>query len=119
MSTETEIGMQDDRWTKADGGEILLTGLCLIVGPPILTGLLAPVAALGSLAELVFGIAAIFIPLLMVIGAWMLFLGGLTVCFASRHRPGHCHCCDYNLTGNVSGVCPECGTAVEKTEPKP
>ena len=25
----------------------------------------------------------------------------------------HCAKCDYNLTGNVSGICPECGTAVE------
>ena len=26
--------------------------------------------------------------------------------------PGHCQKCGYNLTGNVSGVCPECGEAV-------
>jgi hypothetical protein len=26
--------------------------------------------------------------------------------------PGHCACCGYNLKGNASGVCPECGTAV-------
>ncbi len=25
---------------------------------------------------------------------------------------GHCQNCGYNLTGNVSGRCPECGTAV-------
>ena len=24
-------------------------------------------------------------------------------------KPGHCRKCGYNLTGNVSGVCPECG----------
>lgn len=24
---------------------------------------------------------------------------------------GHCEVCQYNLTGNVSGICPECGTA--------
>lgn len=23
--------------------------------------------------------------------------------------PGHCRACGYNLTGNVSGICPECG----------
>lgn len=32
-----------------------------------------------------------------------------------RHRrakpPGHCKACGYNLTGKVSGICPECGTA--------
>ena len=26
--------------------------------------------------------------------------------------PGMCRHCNYNLTGNVSGVCPECGTPV-------
>ncbi|MHC4698177.1 MAG: hypothetical protein ACYTFA_15695 [Planctomycetota bacterium] len=26
---------------------------------------------------------------------------------------GYCQKCGYNLTGNVSGVCPECGTKVE------
>ena len=26
-------------------------------------------------------------------------------------QPGHCRC-GYNLTGNTSGICPECGTAV-------
>ncbi len=27
--------------------------------------------------------------------------------------PGHCFCCGYNLTGNASGTCPECGGAGE------
>jgi len=26
---------------------------------------------------------------------------------------GHCKNCDYNLTGNESGVCPECGTEIK------
>ena len=26
-----------------------------------------------------------------------------------RHPPGYCQKCGYDLTGNVSGVCPECG----------
>jgi hypothetical protein len=31
-------------------------------------------------------------------------------------RKGHCLVCNYDLTGNVSGTCPECGTKVpEKT----
>lgn len=28
-----------------------------------------------------------------------------------RHPPGCCRKCGYDLTGNVSGKCPECGTA--------
>lgn len=29
-----------------------------------------------------------------------------------RLRMGHCLHCDYNLAGNASGVCPECGTKI-------
>jgi hypothetical protein len=34
--------------------------------------------------------------------------------WADRRRiaPGHCRNCGYDMTGNVSGRCPECGTAV-------
>jgi hypothetical protein len=31
-----------------------------------------------------------------------------------RLREGFCVKCGYNLTGNVSGVCPECGTVISK-----
>lgn len=27
-------------------------------------------------------------------------------------RPGHCRQCGYNLTGNSSGICPECGAKI-------
>ena len=30
-----------------------------------------------------------------------------------RFPPGHSQTCGYNLTGNVSGRCPECGTLVK------
>jgi hypothetical protein len=30
-----------------------------------------------------------------------------------RFPAGHCQNCGYNLTGNVSGVCTECGTPIE------
>ena len=30
-----------------------------------------------------------------------------------RHPPGHCQKCGYDLTGNESGTCPECGKEVE------
>lgn len=31
-----------------------------------------------------------------------------------RRALGGCRSCGYNLTGNVSGVCPECGTAIQQ-----
>lgn len=36
----------------------------------------------------------------------------------SRRRRSGCPSCAYDLTGNVSGVCPECGTAVAVTTPE-
>jgi len=33
--------------------------------------------------------------------------------------PGHCRTCGYNLRGNVSGVCPECGTPAPKADETP
>ncbi len=44
------------------------------------------------------------------------YLGATLMRFALQPRPTDwplCPHCDYNLTSNVSGVCPECGTAVE------
>ena len=38
---------------------------------------------------------------------------------AGRRRIRYCHCpsCNYNLTGNTTGICPECGTAVVENHP--
>lgn len=30
--------------------------------------------------------------------------------------PNHCKTCGYNLTGNVSGKCSECGTAISNSD---
>ena len=54
------------------------------------------------------------------------FVGGavlLFIVFRSRTPlvpgPGHCRKCGYDLTGNTSGICPECGlkTAAFPTTP--
>ncbi len=52
---------------------------------------------------------------------WMPFLAiGIPTAamfFLDRRRipPNHCRNCGYNLTGNVSGVCPECGCRIAPT----
>ncbi len=54
-----------------------------------------------------------------IIPAWMIFVAiGLPTVFLwwldRRSPPGHCPRCGYNLTGNVSGRCPECGVVVSE-----
>ena len=50
---------------------------------------------------------------------WLLFLLFLTVTWFLFWRDlrsiptGHCQACGYNLTGNVSGRCPECGSTCD------
>ena len=39
--------------------------------------------------------------------------GGMYVTWRARVPRGHCRRCRYDLTGNVSGVCPECGVEVQ------
>jgi hypothetical protein len=38
---------------------------------------------------------------------------------AGRYAPSHCMKCKYDLTGNVSGICPECGTPLHRKQAVP
>ena len=56
-------------------------------------------------------------PYLAIFPLWLLIIPVVAVTIAiwrfDRRPPkGHCQTCGYNLTGNVSGVCPECGETV-------
>jgi hypothetical protein len=70
--------------------------------------------------------AAIWVPLWflsVIFGLFPLisFVRGPFRRWRHRHRrEGHCEKCDYDLTGNLSGVCPECGIPIkpgESTQP--
>ncbi|MCO6438474.1 MAG: hypothetical protein J5J06_15395 [Phycisphaerae bacterium] len=58
--------------------------------------------------------------LLLHVPSWFLLAAGVTpllLLVASEIRrcripPGHCRKCRYDLTGNTSGICPECGTPI-------
>ncbi len=63
----------------------------------------------GARAETTYGRGVcVYIPL------WMIFVPSATVCLLVRRRKRHlaaqCTKCGYDLTGNLSGRCPECGT---------
>lgn len=54
-------------------------------------------------------------PLLLIIALPMIVIYAWRVSvWLDRKRTiaGHCPTCHYDLTGNLSGICPECGTAI-------
>jgi hypothetical protein len=54
----------------------------------------------------------VYIPHWFVAALLAAFLGLVIIRAWRRHRgrTNACRCCGYNLTGNISGRCPECGT---------
>lgn len=58
----------------------------------------------------VFVVVALWIPLVAGLTPWLFRLW-----HRARRKPGHCRFCDYDLTGNVSGKCPECGTPIPES----
>lgn len=57
---------------------------------------------------------SVVIPFWLMIVAFGMVTGALFwLDTRSRQTPkGHCRKCGYNLTGNASGICPECGTKI-------
>jgi hypothetical protein len=67
---------------------------------------------LGNGAEIIFPIWVLaLLTCLLIAAGWPIFRAA-----CGKGDAGNCRRCGYNLTANVSGICPECGMAVvEKT----
>jgi hypothetical protein len=111
LSGYYEIGVGIGRMTVGvEGGAFGITG-------PRVRGSVVSHQNLGMFAyatpvvERLRGEWVIIVPLwcvLALVGAPTLLMWHLD----RRIPPGHCQRCGYDLTGNVSGRCPECGTEV-------
>lgn len=82
---------------------ILVGGLAALpIGRLALDGLVHPLLGLAAMAVCVLGVAGVL--------AQLIYFGLRKP--APEDNGPQCRKCSYNLTGNVSGVCPECGTAI-------
>lgn len=56
-----------------------------------------------------------------ILGAYPTFVLARLLCrrWRQRHKPNECKTCGYDLTGNESGVCPECGMTIPKNRVPP
>lgn len=56
------------------------------------------------------------VPLLMLLMLWIAVYVGFLPKPPPKARAGLCRSCGYDLTGNRSRVCPECGGAVSRDD---
>jgi hypothetical protein len=89
----------------------VLVGYCLVVGLVFLVAILSqfPFGPPDRLQIALRRTVPFVLCMLLLTGPW---LGGYLVCAVRRSLVDVCHRCLYDLTGNESGICPECGTAV-------
>ena len=71
---------------------------------------LAAVACVGAIAFRAAGQAALVFALILAPVALLVLFEIPNLRRDRRRRHGQCIECGYDLTGNVSGVCPECGS---------
>jgi hypothetical protein len=79
--------------------------LCSIVVPFIMISILIVLATISELGEYFPWPLPVGVPLLIV-------LYDIRLKRSPRYPNGHCQTCGYNLTGNVSGRCSECGSQI-------
>jgi len=88
-----------------------------------LTGFLLSTLIATSPLLVILAIRGVFVVELDLIGVFVLLMSPIVLIVGALVRvnrsverkmdPSRCSTCDYDLTDNVSGVCPECGTAIE------
>jgi hypothetical protein len=77
-----------------------------------------PMNGLTNLRDVSFrSVRAPFWPVTILTSIYPIFLLRMAIRTRIRQRRGLCIPCGYNLTGNTSGICPECGTAISPTSP--
>lgn len=99
-------GLADKYWWDASFGRFRTSGLSILLciynppPPPGMAALVIDVVAPWWFACMI----------LVSYPAWFLVRGSVRL--RRRRRQGLCLACGYNLTGNTSGRCPECGREV-------
>jgi len=92
--------------TISSGGRLRLACACLLcafVNPVAFLSLTFGPATLASTGGMLLNAVGLVV---LVVACQILIISRR----ATRYPPGHCQACGYNLTGNVSGICSECGT---------
>ena len=81
----------------------------LLIAAAIYAGHVSRYPRLMSMSERFFTLAVIFAVLLLATGRTLAY---------RRRVAGSCASCGYNLSGNISGTCPECGSPVPTSAAK-
>lgn len=95
---------------------ILVGGFLLVAGNVFLESSAGPLFSTPYGYEALIGYLLYYVP-------WIVF-GGMAFWADANTRarcslqPECCGTCHYNLTGNISGVCSECGTPIPETQRK-
>lgn len=120
---DTGGGDKRGRVRRADGGSEWRLAMRKAMQFMLAAGLMLTGVGLALVAYVAYELEVLYpsrwrnvwnftLPLWLIVIAFVA-LGAIMLVVACRRRPpGHCTQCGYDLTGNESGVCPECGRPI-------